>query len=278
MNKLKQISFLLIAMAALFATAAAQKIKTPPGIPQLAGDLQIAKLWVSQHPEITGAFNTYSAQPTIQKTKGFSYAAFTVQTTAFDIDGKAVKTCTVDIGFENKDQEFIEHPKLRCDITDEKIARSVVRWTSTVDAKKQVQESNEGNNTKEFVYRPNLRIKSMTYVMGKLQVVVENSCFVRSVPAVVNLRIAVLRDGLPYNTLITSDRDLVAVEGKSNATIRFTVPETLQERVNKKEAQELVTVDPAGVNNEIFKGDNVQSLGQNAKLPAVSLNPVCAAN
>lgn len=278
MNILKQVLLFVTIMTALFADVAAQKIKLPPGIPQLAGDLQIAKLWVSEHPAVSGYFNTYSAQPSIQKTKGTSYGNFTVETVAFDSNGNAVRTCAVEFSFVNKDQEFIEHPKLNCEITDEKTARSVVRWQSKVDSKNVHQESNEKNNSKEVSYRPNLQIKQVLQAKEAIGIHIFNGCFVPSKATTIQVEVLSLREGLPKKTVFTRRRPVGAINGNAGEKVPFPIPADVQELVLKQEYQLVVTIDPDGVNQEIYLGDNKMSLGKNAKLPAISLKPTCVAN
>lgn len=241
-------------MAAFFVTSAIGQIKIDPKVFNSAKpDLSVAKITDTGYPEFNKKFNIYSAQPTLEKTKGLSAGTFMVETTAFNGSGAIVKSCKQSFTWDDAPAQYIDHPKLRCDITDQAQAKSVTRWQTRVDTGKALAESDENNNQLEKVWLPDLKIEfvNISPDNNNMEVRVSNQCRGRSAGIPVQVKFYANLTGTGAAAFVDS-KTTQGLDGGFSTSALFDISKFSKGKDVKSGKFLLFTVDPV---NSIVEGN-----------------------
>jgi len=267
-------------LTSCLAAAAFAQVKPKLTVPKVESklklDLTIAELKVSEHPEISGKFSgTHSAQPVLKKIKGLGIGKFMVETTAFDNSGSPVQTCKKEISIDDPKTELIEHPALRCDITDEKKARSVVLWETKVDTNNQIDENNENDNLIQVIYPPNLYVKTPTFTADfkTIEVKYGNNCL-GTAAFNIPLEVRFYKNGVldKPSTLVVGQK-FPAIKGKTASMMSFDIAKYTLGKDPQKDNS--IVVEIVNTSKESYTNDNKMTIGlkANAQLFPPSTNP-----
>lgn len=263
---MKNLMFVFLLTTCLtVATFAQINPKLKIGKIEIKLDLTIAELKVSEHPEISGKFSgTYSAQPVLKKTKGLGIGKFMVETAAFDNSGSSVQVCKKEFSFDDPKLELIEHPTLRCEITDEKKARSVIRWQTRVDTANQINENNEKNNIIHVFYPANLYIgiPKFSSDFKTIEVNYGNSCF--SGASYTQLLVRFFKEGkLDKAPTFSVGETLKPMSGKTESMLSFSLGNYTFGKDPRKDNSIVIEIKP-NTTQENYKNDNKKTIGLNA--------------